>query len=197
MRYVLPTLVLAASSLAAQQTRAERTKYQETSTHADVVAFVDSLQARGARIRVGITGRTTQGREMPYVIASRPLVTTSLEAKRLGRPIVYVQGNIHAGEVEGKEALQAVLRDLLFDPKPNVLDSLVLIAVPIYNADGNENFRPQAQNRGAQNGPEMVGQRPNAMGLDLNRDYMKAEAPETRASLAMFNAWDQIGRAHV
>lgn len=191
MRLTTPlTLLFVTTSLCAQQTRAERTKFQETSTHADVVAFVDSLQARGAKIRVGITGRTTQGREMPYVIASRPLVTTPLEAKRLGRPIVYIQGNIHAGEVEGKEALQAVLRDLLMDPKPNVLDSLVLIAVPIYNADGNENFRPQLQSRGAQNGPEMVGQRPNAAGLDLNRDYVKAEAPETRASLAMFNAWD-------
>ena len=194
MRFaLLPAVALLTAPLAssfAQQTRAERTNYAETSTHADVVAFVDSLQARGAKIRVGVIGRTSQGRELPYVIASRPLVTSPLEAKRLGRPIVYIQGNIHAGEVEGKEALQAVLRDLLFDPKPNVLDSVVLIAVPIYNADGNENFQPQARNRGAQNGPEMVGQRPNAMGLDLNRDYVKAEAPETRASLAMFNAWD-------
>jgi len=191
---VLPIMALLAGPLAgplaAQQTRAERTGFKETSTHADVVAFVDSLQSRGAKVHVGIIGRTTQGRELPYVIASRPLVTTPLEAKRLGRPIVYIQGNIHAGEVEGKEAMQAVLRDLLFDPKPNVLDSVVLIVVPIYNADGNEMFRPQAQQRGAQNGPELVGQRPNAAGLDLNRDYMKAEAPETRASLAMFNAWD-------
>lgn len=107
------------------------------------------------KVHVGMIGRTTQGRELPYVIASRPLVTTPLEAKRLGRPIVYIQGNIHAGEVEGKEAMQAVLRDLLFDPKPNVLDSVVLIVVPIYNADGNEMFRPQAQQRGAQNGPEL------------------------------------------
>ncbi len=191
---VLPVVALLAGPLAgplaAQQTRAERTGFKETSTHADVVAFVDSLQSRGAKVHVGIIGRTAQGRELPYVIASRPLVTTPLEAKRLGRPIVYIQGNIHAGEVEGKEAMQAVLRDLLFDPIPNVLDSVVLIVLPIYNADGNEMFRPQAQQRGAQNGPELVGQRPNAAGLDLNRDYMKAEAPETRASLAMFNAWD-------
>ena len=191
---VLPVVALLAGPLAgplaAQQTRAERTGFKETSTHADVVAFVDSLQSRGAKVHVGIIGRTAQGRELPYVIASRPLVTTPLEAKRLGRPIVYIQGNIHAGEVEGKEAMQAVLRDLLFDPIPNVLDSVVLIVVPIYNADGNEMFRPQAQQRGAQNGPELVGQRPNAAGLDLNRAYMKAEAPETRASLAMFNAWD-------
>ena len=71
-----------------------------------------------------------------------------------------------------------------------MLDSIVLIAMPIYNADGNERFGPQAVNRTEQNGPEMVGQRPNAQRLDLNRDYMKAEAPETRASLAAFEKWD-------
>ena len=187
---VLAALGVPIARASAQQTRAERTKYMETSTHADVVAFLDSLQARGAAIRVGSIGKTSQGRDIPYVIASRPLVTTPQEARRLGRPVVYIQGNIHAGEVEGKEALQALLRDLLFAKKPNVLDSIVLIVVPIYNGDGNEVFRPQAQNRGAQNGPELVGQRPNGQQLDLNRDYIKTEAPETRASLAMFNAWD-------
>lgn len=186
---VLGALALAAP-LAAQQTRAERSKYTETSTYADVVSFLDSLQARGANIHVGSIGKTSQGRDIPYVIASRPLVTTPQEARRLGRPVVYVQANIHAGEVEGKEAVQALLRDLVFSPRKNVLDSIVLIVVPIYNADGNEVFRPQAQNRYEQNGPEMVGQRPNGQQLDLNRDYVKAEAPETRASLAMFDAWD-------
>lgn len=184
------TSAMVGTPAAAQQTRAERSKYQETSTYADVIVFIDSLQRRGAKIHVGSIGKTTQGRDIPYIIASRPLVTTPLEAKRLGRPIVYIQGNIHAGEVEGKEALQAVLRDLLFSNKPNALDSVVLVAVPIYNADGNEVFKPQAQQRGAQNGPELVGQRPNASGYDLNRDYVKLEAPETRGSLAMFNAWD-------
>lgn len=189
-------LLFAATPLIAQQTRAERSKYTETSTSADVVAFIDSLQARGAKIRVGNIGRTMQGRDIPFVIASRPLVSTPAEARRLGRPIVYIQGNIHGGEVEGKEALQAVLRDLLMDPKPNSLDSLVLIAVPNYNADGNDKFGPQAQQRGAQNGPEQVGQRTNQTGCaspagcDLNRDYIKAETNETRASLAMFNTWD-------
>ncbi|MHB1071067.1 MAG: M14 family metallopeptidase, partial [Gemmatimonadaceae bacterium] len=184
---LLPSLV---TRLPSQQSRAERSKYTETSTHADVLSFIDSLQSKGASIVVGSIGTTTQGRDLPFVIASRPLVHSPAEAKRLGRPVVYVQGNIHAGEVEGKEALQALLRDLVLSPKTNVLDSIVLIAVPIYNADGNEVFGPTARQRGAQNGPELVGQRPNAKMLDLNRDYVKAEAPETRASLAMFNAWD-------
>jgi hypothetical protein len=172
------------------RTRAEKTNYLETSHYDDVIAFIDSLRKIDAPISVGSIGTTTENRPIPYVVASRPLVTTPDAARALGRPIVYVQGNIHAGEVEGKEALQALLRDLVFQSKRNVLDSIVLIAVPIYNADGNERFADQARNRGAQNGPELVGQRPNATGLDLNRDYIKGEAPETRASLAMFNRWN-------
>ena len=172
------------------RTRPELTRYAETSHYADVRKFLDSLRSIGAPLRFGSIGKTTEGRDIPYVIASRPIVSSPAEAKQLGRPIVYVQGNIHAGEVEGKDALLALLRDLIFANKPNALDSIVLIAVPIYNADGNERFASQSTNRTEQNGPEMVGTRANAQNLDLNRDYVKAEAPETRASLAMFNAWD-------
>ena len=174
------------------RTRAERSNYTETSRYADVIAFIDSLQKLGAPIAVGSIGKTSQGRDIPYVIASRPLVRTWQEARLSGKPIVYVQGNIHAGEVEGKEALQALLRDLVFEQKRNVLDSVVFIAIPIYNADGNEAVGPQERNRPSQNGPQLVGGRASAQELNLNRDYVKAEAPETRASLAMFNTWNPV-----
>ncbi|HUR00521.1 MAG TPA: M14 family metallopeptidase [Gemmatimonadaceae bacterium] len=178
------------SSGALPRTRPELTAFRETSRYSDVRAFLDSLRILGAPLTFGSIGRTSEGREIPYVIAARPRVSTPAEAKALRRPIVYVQGNIHAGEIEGKEALLALIRDLTFSRKSNVLDSVVLIAVPIYNADGNERFAAQSVNRTEQNGPELVGTRANAQGLDLNRDYVKAEAPETRASLAMFAAWD-------
>jgi hypothetical protein len=171
-------------------TRAERSRFTETSSYDDVRRFIDSLRTLGAKVTVGSIGRTTDGREIPYVVASRPLVATAAEARRLHRPIVYVQANIHGGEVEGKEALQALLRDLVFQEQYNVLDSIVLVAVPIYNADGNERVGPQERNRPEQHGPALVGQRANADSLDLNRDYVKAEAPETRASLAMFATWE-------
>lgn len=183
------TVQTGATTSTGPRTRAERTNYLETSHYADVIAFIDSLKGR-PELTFGSIGKTNEGRDIPYVIASRPRVSNPDEARRLDRPIIYVQGNIHAGEVEGKEALLAVLRDLTSSRRQNALDSVVLIAVPIYNADGNEKFAHQEQNRGSQNGPEMVGVRANAQNLDLNRDYIKAEAPETRASLAMFNAWD-------
>ena len=172
-------------------TRAERTDFKETSRYTDVLSFVDSLKAMEPdQIATGNIGKTSEGREIPYVVASRPLVRNATEAKRLNRPIVYIQANIHAGEVEGKEAVLAMLRELTADKAPNVLDSLVLVVVPDYNADGNEKFGHQEQNRPSQDGPEMIGQRPNGEGLDLNRDYIKADAPETKASLKMFNEWD-------
>ena len=165
-------------------TRAERTNYTETSHYEDVIAFLDTLKTRidpSVHAVFGTLGYTTDRRASPFVKLSRGL------PKR--KPIVYVQANIHAGEVEGKEALLALIRDLGTHHGPSVLDSITLIAVPIYNADGNEKFAPQSVNRTEQNGPEQVGQRPNGMGLDLNRDYIKAEAPETRASLFAFNTW--------
>ena len=171
-------------------TRAERTNFAETSHYDDVVAFIDSLKLLGAKIATGSIGKTIEGRELPYVIASRPLITTPGEARRAGRPIAYIQANIHAGEVEGKEAMQSLLRDLLFDKKKNVLDSIVLIVQPIYNADGNEKWGSQSRNRGAQNGPELVGTRQNASGWNLNRDYIGADAPETKGAFAMLNKWD-------
>jgi hypothetical protein len=171
-------------------TRAERTNFIETSHYDDVIVFIDSLKTLGAKIATGSIGKTAQGRELPYVIASRPLITTPAEARRLGRPVAYIQANIHAGEVEGKEAMQALLRDLLFDKQKNVLDSMVLIVQPIYNADGNEQWGSQARNRGSQLGPELVGTRQNSSGWNLNRDYIGADAPETRASLAMLNKWN-------
>jgi hypothetical protein len=145
-------------------TRAERTNYAETSHHADVIAFLDSLVAMRAPLVVTELGRSTEGRVLPLVIASKPQVRTPAEARALGRPIVYVQANIHAGEVEGKESVQALLRELSVATGPTVLDSLVLLVVPIYNADGNERFGDQARNRGAQNGPALIGLRPERAG---------------------------------
>jgi hypothetical protein len=171
-------------------TRAERTNFTETSHYDDVVTFIDSLKLLGAKIATGSIAKTAEGRELPYVIASRPLITSPAEARRLNRPVAYIQANIHAGEVEGKEAMQSMLRDLLFDKKKNVLDSIVLIVQPIYNADGNEKWGPQERQRGSQNGPEMVGTRQNAQGWNLNRDYIGADAPETKGAFAMLTKWN-------
>ncbi len=170
----------------------ERTHYGRTdaSTHAEVLAFIDSLQKHGAKMTVGTLGESPQGKRLPYVILSRPLVTTPAAAKASGKPVFYIEGNIHAGEVEGKEAVQELMRDLTVGKLKPLLDSVIIIFVPMYNADGNDAFGPQERNRGSQLGPELVGLRANGQGYDLNRDYIKQEAPETRASLALLAKWN-------
>ena len=184
-------LVLAcAAPLHAQQTRAERSGYAETSSHADVIGFLDSLEALGAKLRRGTLATSAQGRAVPWAIAARPMVDGPAEAHRSGRLIVYLQGNIHGGEIEGKEAALMLLRDLTLGSLRPLLDSLVLIVVPIYNTDGNDAFGPTERQRPGQNGPAIVGLRSNGQGLDLNRDYVKQEAPETRGAAQLLNDWD-------
>ena len=102
------------------------------------------------------------------------------------------RGNFDAVRMllEGKEAALMLLRDLTLGPLRPLLDSLVLVVVPIYNADGNDAFGPGERNRPAQDGPAIVGRRANGQGLDLNRDYVKLEAPESRAAAGLLIRWD-------
>jgi hypothetical protein len=173
------------------RTRAEQTDYRETSHYKDVLQYLEGLQANGAPISVQFIGVSTQGRKIPLVIAARPPVAGPADAHRIGKPIVYVQANIHAGEVEGKEAVLILLRELAQKPKDGLLNKIVILTTPIYNIDGNETWGPWQRNRRNQNDPEVVGIRANGQGLDLNRDGMKAESPEMRAALqSIYTTWD-------
>jgi hypothetical protein len=182
--------MLTAGSLAAQTTRPERTGFRETSSYADVTGFIDSLARGSPDLRTGTAAVSRAGRSVPYVIAGRPLPSCPADAHRSRKPVVWLQANIHAGEVEGKEAAQMLLRDLTRGVLRPLLDSIVLIVLPIYNPDGNEQLAPGSENRPGQNGPQMVGRNTNGQGLNLNRDYVKLEAPETRGAVALLNAWD-------
>ncbi len=171
-------------------TVAESSDFTKTTTFDEVWEWLRRLQSLGAQMHVTTLGTTTEGRSMPFVVASRPLITTPEQAWSSGKPILYLQGNIHGGEVEGKDALLMILRDLTLGEAQGLLDDVIILVNPIYNADGNEQWGPVAQNRRSQDGPRQVGLRPNGMGLDLNRDYIKAESPEMRSSLAsIFNRW--------
>ncbi len=197
---LLPLLLLACSmpttkpSVAPPLTAPEASDYRRTSTHAEVLDFLRAVrQAGDSRIVLTELGRSGEGRELPLVIVADPTVRTPEQARASGKPVVLVTANIHAGEVEGKEALLALLREVAWGVEgaaatPWPVAGVVALFVPIYNADGNERFSPK--NRPLQQGPDNSGQRPNAAGLDLNRDALKLEAPESRALAAAFAAWD-------
>ncbi len=174
-------------------TVAESSEFKATSLHADVMAFVNGLAERSSIVRIGELGKTVEGRSMPLVILADPPVETAEEAADSGKLVVFAFGNIHAGEVCGKEALMILARDIATTPDHPLLKDLVIVFAPIYNADGNE--RISKDNRRRQVGPEAgVGQRRNADGLDLNRDYVKLESPEARALVRFYNQWDPAVR---
>ena len=170
------------------QTRPERTNFEETSRLDDITAFLSALAAKSPLIRVQTFGTTEEGRSMPFVTLSNPAVSRPAE-RPAGRPVVFLLANIHGGEVEGKEAVQVLMRRLTGGDLRPLLDRMVILIAPIYNIDGNEAI--DVMNRTAQYGPIAgVGRRENVKGLDLNRDYMKLESAEARALAAAFTAWD-------
>jgi len=174
------------------QTVAEATEYKATSRHADVINFVRELQKQSPLVRVETLCRSTEGRDVPLLIIGNPVPVSPLEPRNGKKAVIYIQANIHAGEVEGKEASLMVARDILQQAKPPYLDRLVILICPIFNADGNEKINPS--NRRQQPGPEQgVGIRPNGQNLDLNRDSMKLESPELQGLLKnVLNRWDPL-----
>lgn len=171
-------------------TVAESSDYARTASHAEVLELLDRIEATSDIMRRAIMGTSVEGRSIPLVILSNPPVETPAQARDSGKPIFFAFGNIHAGEVCGKEALLMLTREIALDPEHPLLDDLIIIFAPIYNTDGNDRFAAVEENRRGQNGPDEVGIRPNAQGLDLNRDYIKLEAPESRAMVRFVTEWD-------
>jgi hypothetical protein len=177
------------SSLSQVRTRAERTNYIETSRYDDVLTFLNTVAKGSPLIHVTTFGYTFEGRSLPLAIVGRIPNATPQAVRASGRLRVYLQANIHAGEVEGKEAVQILVREIASGKHAQWMDSMVLLIAPIYNADGNE--RVSLTNRGRQNGPiGGMGIRSNAQGLNINRDNMKLDTPEARSMVKLLNDYD-------
>lgn len=194
IRFSLLSLIMifgltSAFSQTEMQTVAEKTNYESTSRYEDVMAFVNQLKT-SKFVRVETIARTIEGRDIPLLIVGNPLPKSPKDLVNDKRVVVYIQANIHAGEVEGKEATLMYLRDLLKDKDPKILKDVVLLVCPDFNADGNEKI--SVKNRTNQNGPiNGVGVRYNGQMLDLNRDAMKVESPEIRGVLTnILTKWD-------
>lgn len=169
-------------------TLAEKTDYRATPRYAETVEYSQKLDKTSDLIVYKSFGKSGENRDLPLLIASDDKTFTPALAQKRGKAVVFIQSCIHAGESDGKDAGLALLRDIaITKTRADLLKDVVIIFVPIYNVDGHERF--SAFNRINQNGPAETGFRSNATNLNLNRDYMKAEAPETRAWLRLWNDW--------
>jgi murein tripeptide amidase MpaA len=170
------------------QTFAEQTDYRKTPRYAETIAYSQKLDKSSDKIVYKSFGASGEGRDLPLLIAADGKTFTAKAARKKGKAIVLIQACIHAGESDGKDAGLALLRDVaITKTRADLLKDVVILFVPIYNVDGHENFN--SFNRINQNGPDEMGFRATATNLNLNRDYMKADAPETRAFLKLWNEW--------
>jgi dipeptidyl-peptidase-4 len=171
-------------------TVAEKSEFKSTSNYNDVMTFIDQLKKSSKIIRVESIATSVEGRDVPLLIIANPLPKSPEQLKNDTRIVIYVQANIHAGEVEGKEAVLMFARDLLDAKNSDLLKNVVFLLCPNFNPDGNEQISPS--NRTYQNGPvNGVGVRHNGQMLDLNRDGMKVESPEVRGVISnVFYKWD-------
>lgn len=168
-------------------TRPERTDYAETSRYDEVVAYMKQLAEVYPAMHLTTYGYTYEGRPLPLAVIGAPGASAE-QVLATKKTRVYIQGNIHAGEVEGKEALLWLLRSIARGERDEWLKNTVLLINPIYNADGNE--RINVTNRGSQAGPVGgMGTRENAQGFDLNRDGTKLETAEARSMVRLLTQY--------
>lgn len=169
-------------------TLAEATNYQKTPRYFETISYSKKLDAASDLIVYKSFGKSSEGRDLPLLVASNTGAFTPEAAGKAGKPIILIQAAIHSGESDGKDAGLALLRDIAINKtRLDLLDNATILFVPIYNVDGHELF--SKYNRINQNGPEEMGFRANSANQNLNRDYLKADTSETRAWLKLWNEW--------
>jgi hypothetical protein len=173
-------------------TVSERSGFQATGRYDEVIKLcADFQKAYPKQVKCIEFGRTPEGRPMKALIVSNSGAFTPQAAKKQGLPVTLIQGGIHAGEIDGKDAGFLALREILNGKlAKGALDKQVLLFVPVFNVDGHERFGQW--NRPNQRGPVEMGWRTTAQNFNLNRDYVKADSPEMQAMLGMVNAWDPL-----
>ena len=169
----------------------ERTGYARTTSSLQLLEWIDALRWRTENLHVFNLFVSPRGKAAPALVLSNPRVTSAREATASGKPVVYLQGNIHPPESEATEALLMVARDILLGDRGHLLDHQIVVIAPIFNVDGTDTFVLQDGSLGSTT-PHILGVRGNADGVDLNRDAVKLETLEVNGLYRFFNSWDPI-----
>lgn len=169
-------------------THFEKSGMTESPDYNSTIKYFEKFEKNFSSVKIIDFGTTPQGRKLKAVIVSKDKAFAPSLARKSNKAIVLIQNGIHPGEIEGKDACMLLLREILVtEEKSHLLDNLILLIIPVLNIDGHE--RLSQFNRPNQNGPKQTGWRTNALNLNLNRDYLKAETPEIQSFLKLFNDW--------
>ncbi|MFO7447284.1 MAG: M14 family metallopeptidase [Ignavibacteriaceae bacterium] len=169
-------------------TKFETSNYLETPRYEETMEYFKRIDENSDYAKMFSFGISPQGRDLNCIVVSKDKTFNPEEAKKTGKPVIFIVNGIHSGEIEGKDACMLLLREILITKeKENLIDNTILVIVPIFSVDAHERFRKY--NRINQNGPVEMGWRTTAAGLNLNRDWMKADAVEMQAMLKLFSSW--------
>ena len=171
-------------------TATEKSGFRITPGYNNTMSWLKKLTAASPLIKMVSIGKSAEGRDIFMVVASTEKIITAAALRKSGKPILFAQAGIHAGEIDGKDAGMMLLRDIAFGNKKHLLDGVNFLFIPILNVDGHERSSPY--NRPNQRGPENMGWRTNAQNLNLNRDYAKIDTKEIRAVINVINAYDPL-----
>jgi len=163
---------------------------KKTPRYEETMSYCRKLANASPMVYFSSFGTSPQGRDLAYMVIDKEGLKDPEAIKATGRLILMIQACIHPGESEGKDAGLMLIRDIIQHPTSNIqhlTDHISILFIPIFNVDGHERFGPY--NRINQNGPEEMGWRTTATNLNLNRDFLKADAPEMQAWLKLFNRW--------
>lgn len=194
--FLLAALLAAALPAAAADTSlstvAERSGFIKTGRYDEVIALCEAYaQHYPDTVRCADFGTSPEGRPMKLLIVSPAGAFTPQAAQARNLPVTLIQGGIHSGEIDGKDAGFLALRQALDgEAAQGALTKQVLLFVPVFNVDGHERFA--RWNRPNQRGPEEMGWRTTAQNYNLNRDYLKADSAEMQSMLKLIGAWDPL-----
>ncbi|MCP4724937.1 MAG: M14 family metallopeptidase, partial [bacterium] len=165
----------------------EKTDYSKTTSSYEVHEYISMLKWNSENVHVFNMYTSTLRKVCSAVVLANPRITSAEEARRSGKPVIYIQGNIHPPEAEGKEAILMVMRDILFGDKKHLLDDQILIFCPNFNVEGNDTWSTRDGT------PNIIGTRHNSGGYDLNRDAIKLETIEMSGLYrTVINRWDPV-----
>lgn len=173
------------------KTPAEESNWERTTSSEEVLEFCKTVaeNSEGRIILDDTTFQTELGTPIPYMIISDQAPASPDEVDD-SKGVVYVNCNIHSGEVEGKEAMMIFAREVAQGQHDELLKNLVVIIVPNSNPDGNDDLD---KNRiETQFTPKLVGTRTEGNGFNVNRDMTKLETACARTIVQLMNDWNPI-----
>lgn len=179
-------LLLSSRSVLAQLpvTRYEQSKGKETVTYHEAIRAWQQLDKISAKVTVQTMGPTDAGYPLHLALVSADGNADPAIWRQRNKVVLLINNGIHPGEPDGIDASILLVKDIV-SGKLQLPGNIALAIIPVYNIGGSLNR--SAHYRVDQNGPAEKGFRGNAQNLDLNRDFIKADAKESVSFARIFH----------